>query len=324
MKKGVICMFDFDDIFNKTVKKTQQLLEDDGVALSLKEIKKLSTINLTGYRNEGERLLRTELAEKYGETTLRESLGYQVLYPFIDEGVIKTTTRRDETFFTHFYVTEKRDDDFDMTIQEYDLYNGYFYCRYLIMLEGLPIKKHGESINCKNIRQGCMKEFIFDRCSKERLHHYYNSLEYSIVKKFAEQEAESSESQAMVIINQVISTFSSINFLLERDQKATDAISKSMHHTNIIKDLDEKRKTERKIISLGDDVKIKMALPKESAEDISEKVIKRHTGAWMVSGHLRHYKSGKVIFVAPYPKGPERNNINPANKEYVFPQESND
>ena len=57
-------MFDFDDIFNKTVKKTQQLLEDDGVALSLKEIKKLSTINLTGYRNEGERLLRTELAEK--------------------------------------------------------------------------------------------------------------------------------------------------------------------------------------------------------------------------------------------------------------------
>ena len=40
-------MMDLDEVYNSTIKKTQSLLESKGIALSLREIKKLDTINLT-------------------------------------------------------------------------------------------------------------------------------------------------------------------------------------------------------------------------------------------------------------------------------------
>ena len=61
---------DLKETYANTIKKTQRLLESKGIALSLKEIKKFSMINLSGFRNDGERLLRLELAEKYGEDIL--------------------------------------------------------------------------------------------------------------------------------------------------------------------------------------------------------------------------------------------------------------
>lgn len=54
---------DLKETYANTIKKTQRLLESKGIALSLKEIKKFSMINLSGFRNDGERLLRLELAE---------------------------------------------------------------------------------------------------------------------------------------------------------------------------------------------------------------------------------------------------------------------
>lgn len=50
--------------------------------------------------------------------------------------------------------------------------------------------------------------------------------------------------------------------------------------------------------------------------------MKRHTNVWMVSGHLRHYKSGKVIHISPFPKGPERDKMKPKRKDYDLPQEN--
>lgn len=37
-------MMDLDEVYNSTIKKTQSLLESKGIALSLREIKKLDTI----------------------------------------------------------------------------------------------------------------------------------------------------------------------------------------------------------------------------------------------------------------------------------------
>jgi hypothetical protein len=34
----------------------------------------------------------------------------------------------------------------------------------------------------------------------------------------------------------------------------------------------------------------------------------RHCEAWMVRGHYRHYKSGKVVYISPYKKGKEKLN----------------
>lgn len=42
--------------------------------------------------------------------------------------------------------------------------------------------------------------------------------------------------------------------------------------------------------------------------------------AWSVRGHMRHYKSGKVVFINPYIKGKKRNETEFAPKEHkIFP-----
>lgn len=313
-------MTDLDETYNSTIKKTQRLLEDKGIALSLREIKNINMINLSGFRYNGERLLRAELAEKYGEDILAQSLGYKILYPFIDEGVIKTTTKRNEVFYTHFYVTEKREEDFDLTIFEYDLYNGKFYLRYAMVAEKIPIKREDNSIECERIRYGCMKNFVFDVFSEEKLHKYYTPMEYLIVKEFAEKENRNSDRQTGIILNQVISTFASINFLLEKDQKSVDSIKKA-NHAKKENDFTDEKKPKRKVISLEGNVQIEVIPTIENDVTEKEKIIKRHTSVWMVSGHLRHYKSGKIVFVSSYLKGPEREKKEPDKKEYDLPQE---
>ena len=68
-------MMDLDEVYNSTIKKTQSLLESKGIALSLREIKKLDTINLSGFRNDGERLLRLELSRKIWGEQIRTVFG---------------------------------------------------------------------------------------------------------------------------------------------------------------------------------------------------------------------------------------------------------
>lgn len=43
-------MMDLDEVYNSTIKKTQSLLESKGIALSLREIKKLDTNYIPNFR----------------------------------------------------------------------------------------------------------------------------------------------------------------------------------------------------------------------------------------------------------------------------------
>ena len=52
----------------------------------------------------------------------------------------------------------------------------------------------------------------------------------------------------------------------------------------------------------------------ELIERIREKKYERHAEAWEVRGHLRRYKSGRVVYIKPYIKGHGRIN----KKEYVI------
>ena len=165
--------------------------------------------------------------------------------------------------------------------------------------------------------------FIFDVFSEEELHQYYDSMEYLIVKEFAEKEEKHSSSQTDIILNQVISTFSSINFLLEKDKKSVESI-RNAHHVKIENDFTDETSPKRKIIHLEGEVQIEVLPSFEDKEAVEEKTIKRRTNVWMVSGHLRHYKSGKVIFISSYPKGPERDKKKPKKKDYDLPQEDDE
>lgn len=44
--------------------------------------------------------------------------------------------------------------------------------------------------------------------------------------------------------------------------------------------------------------------------------VQRLTNCWDVHGHYRHYKNGKVVYIAPYEKGPERNTGKKEKKNY--------
>ena len=47
----------------------------------------------------------------------------------------------------------------------------------------------------------------------------------------------------------------------------------------------------------------------------------RHTSGWDVSGGFRHYKSGKVVWIAPYPKGTNRINKSNDSKQYKLKED---
>lgn len=58
----------------------------------------------------------------------------------------------------------------------------------------------------------------------------------------------------------------------------------------------------------------------ENVPKPSNRQFERHTDSWVVSGHPRHYKSGKVIYIQPYVKGkgerdPKTYVLNPDNQE---------
>ena len=61
-------------------------------------------------------------------------------------------------------------------------------------------------------------------------------------------------------------------------------------------------------------------LKAKTPEAVQERAIREITcPVWEVRGHMRHYKSGKTVYVAPYRKGKERDTASAASgKEYVL------
>ena len=60
----------------------------------------------------------------------------------------------------------------------------------------------------------------------------------------------------------------------------------------------------RKLPPLTDTEKWAELRPASSGSSSGEFI--RHCDAWGVHGHYRHYKSGSVVYIAPYVKGPDR------------------
>lgn len=79
------------------------------------------------------------------------------------------------------------------------------------------------------------------------------------------------------------------------------------------------RKTgKRRVIFLGGPT---LTCAKNTKLRFKNGTIERHTMVWGVRGHWRHYKDGRVIYIRPYEKGPERGKAQKAAKEYRVSQE---
>lgn len=57
---------------------------------------------------------------------------------------------------------------------------------------------------------------------------------------------------------------------------------------------------------------------KKTQSLLKSKQSKKYVGSWYVSGHYRHYKSGKTVYIRPYKKGTGTETINRKIKHFIF------
>ncbi len=132
----------------------------------------------------------------------------------------------------------------------------------------------------------------------------------------AEEELKSAQEINGHMLNVFVGTFLHLNRLIEAQEHAESEPSPSAADTDqklVRVTRKSKNNRRRKIVFLGGPV---IECAENSAVKVHRGRIVRRTAAWSVRGHYRHYQSGKVIYIKPFEKGPERGNMRPAPKEY--------
>ena len=112
-----------------------------------------------------------------------------------------------------------------------------------------------------------------------------------------------------------------INFLLEYPEKKeinrkSQQTAKNQKKKNITDKVYKQRKSAECNILLNG-VRF-VTKDKKTQSLLKSKQSKKYVGSWYVSGHYRHYKSGKTVYIRPYKKGTGTETINRKIKHFVF------
>lgn len=134
-----------------------------------------------------------------------------------------------------------------------------------------------------------------------------DSKDAEMIESAVNQIHEMSKSMA----TSFMSLFRIINSMLEADDKESHGTKKP--YSTVLR-ANKKKGLATRIVYLDH---ITVTPGKNSRIKIHRGgIMNRHTDVWGVRGHERHYKSGRVIWIAPYEKGPERGNKRRDPKEY--------
>lgn len=112
-----------------------------------------------------------------------------------------------------------------------------------------------------------------------------------------------------------------INFLLEYPEKKeinrkSQQTAKNQKKKNITNKVYKQRKSVECNILLNG-VRF-VTKDKKTQSLLKSKQSKKYVGSWYVSGHYRHYKSGKTVYIRPYKKGTGTETISRKIKHFVF------
>lgn len=112
-----------------------------------------------------------------------------------------------------------------------------------------------------------------------------------------------------------------INFLLEYPEKKeierkNQQVEKNQKKKNITDKVYKQRKSAYCDILLNG-VRF-VTKDKKTQTLLKSKKVKKYVGSWYVSGHYRHYKSGKTVYIRPYKKGTGTETINRKIRHFVF------
>lgn len=294
-------------IENNVIWRVRKFLEEVGIAETFRYIKSLDTIELIGVSdNGGERVLLNDVMSEYGEDAVRNNCGFQYLIPCIPEGVIKSRTKNGVIYYTHFKLLHSTERDFGLEIKEYHFHDGDFYLRYIITIKGIDNMLNEDSYRETEVSYACIMQFLLKAFTKKELNKEFSKMEMDWILKTACADDANINRDVNIIIQYVLTTFQAINFLSNYKKMAND--QEKRKRTSIIINEEENYKDGKKerIINVSKFYNLKPGNKVCESTNKPEKKIIRKTAKWIVSGHVRHYKSGKTVFVQAYYKGSNR------------------
>ncbi|MDD3221026.1 MAG: hypothetical protein PHG07_01395 [Lachnospiraceae bacterium] len=298
--------------------RVRKFLEEKGTAESFRYIKSLDTIELVGTSKNGkERVLVHDIVREYGEGTVKNNCGYEYLIPCIPEGVIKSRTDEGVIYYTHFKATNMTSEKYDLEIKEYDFCNSNFYLRYIITIKGIVNKIGEDSYGEINVSYACIEQFLINSFSKQELNQYFSEKDMEWISKTAHNDDETLKSTVDVIIEYVLTTFQAINFLLDYKKKTNEQKCNKRLMTVINQEENYMNTNSERVIDTSKYYNLKEGKKNQKSSEKKENKIVRKTDKWIVSGHTRHYKSGKMVFVRSYYKGPNKETDKSSKTNYM-------
>lgn len=289
------------------IKKYRKYTETRGIAESFGYIKSLSTYELVGVSENGkERVLLNDMIKEYGEDIVHNNDGYRYLIPPIPEGVIKSRTKDNTIYYTHFKVVNKTETSFGLEMKEYHFFDGNFYLRYIISLNDITNTIDADISKEVTVEYACVKQFLLNTVGEEELKKEFTTSEVEWIKEMSLKDDSNLDRTVNIIIRYVLSTFQAINFANNYIKKK-DIRNNNSGKTVVIKQEENYvGKNNERIIDIKNYLNYKQGSKKHESTVKEERVIVRKTDKWIVSGHLRQYKNGKVVYIEPYYKGPKR------------------
>ncbi|MCD8109354.1 MAG: hypothetical protein LUE14_04545 [Clostridiales bacterium] len=283
---------------NDLMRRIQRVFQEEGISDSFRQIKAYDTIELEGTAGNGrERVLINEVIREYGEDAVKSSAAAQVLMPFIPEGVLKA--RSGETLtYTYFRATETDRESFDLDIREYRFYDGVFRLKYIALAQGLPKIDSQEDDGTIHLTCSCLSDFLGAAMGRTK---EFSSEEKELLWKAAEQEEEKQKDEITKIVNHLITTFQAINFLNEQNQPESAPATGGSISREIQEDITGDTKKTKKIHFSYKPSKASLEQPGTEGRGYT-----RRTEKWLVTGHMRHLKSGRTVYIQPFYKGPGR------------------
>lgn len=297
---------DVNDNFDNIVFRVRKFMEEKGIAETFPYIKSLDTIEITGScSNGGERVLLNDIMDEFGEEEVKNSQGYRYLLSCIPEGVVKCRRTDGIIYYNHFKLVDCAEKSFGLEMQEYHFHDSSFYLRYIIKVSNISNTIDENVEGEMDVELSCLQQFMIDSFPMQELRKEFTEEEIEVIKRLAQKDDEHLSKEVEVIITYMLSTFQAINFLNEYNKP--NRISGERSTGMIVNNENNYVRTDsRRIIDTTRYYNIVEGKKDRKSTVSKERKIVRKTDKWMVGGHVRHYKSGKVIFVKAYYKGPNR------------------
>jgi len=314
-----------DDI-NEIYSKLCNELISTGKFMSFKEIEDIDRIEIGANREEMFKLIK--MAYIHNIDTI-SSFKYHI--PFINKGVIKGYDKTG-SIYAYFRILRLDINNHILTlrIDAYKLISNTstfiklidFIIQHKYYHDHIEIEMSRPRTGFDRFNSSCDVKSILTDTEYElykKVYEYQNS-EFSILKNKCynlgsgigiDKDCNIVEYIYELVIRGTITT----NILLEEQRLKYKSYNADPNNKmEVIQCIDPNESRRRKEVII-DAIKIRKG--KNSKIRINKGVIMfRRIDVWGVSGHMRHYKNGKTVYINPYKKGPARLIKDPAPKTY--------